>query len=92
MKQAFSYQMPGKWRRPEILLFLMAIAVPLSMSTWMALINNFVIEQAQFNGEKVGVLHSLREVPGFLAFTAVFVLLILKEQDKKKKLTQVIGS
>jgi len=44
------------------------------------LLNNFVVERAGFTGVEIGILQSLREVPGFLAFTTVFVLLILKEQ------------
>ncbi len=36
----------GGWRRPEVLLFLMAGAVPLSFATWQALLNNFAIERA----------------------------------------------
>ncbi|KPV96358.1 Major Facilitator Superfamily protein [Pseudoalteromonas sp. P1-9] len=51
-----------------------------TFSTWNALLNNFAIEAANFNGAKIGMLQSLREIPGFLAFTAVFVLLVLKEQ------------
>ena len=69
-----------KWRRPEVLLLLMAAAVPLSFATWQALLNNFAIEKAAFTGAEIGVLQSLREVPGFLAFAVVFVLLILREQ------------
>ncbi len=71
----------GGWRRADILLMLMAIAVPLSFSTWNSLINNFAIERAAFTGAEMGMLQSLREVPGFLAFTFVFVLLVLKEQS-----------
>jgi len=71
----------GRWRRTDILLMLMAIAVPLSFSTWNSLLNNFAIERAAFTGAEMGLLQSLREVPGFLAFTFVFVLLILKEQS-----------
>nr|WP_051201925.1 MFS transporter [Ferrimonas senticii] len=52
----------------------------LTFATWNALLNNFVVEVASFDGAQIGMLQSLREVPGFLAFTAVFVLLILKEQ------------
>ena len=52
----------------------------IGFATWMALLNNFVIEKAAFTGAEIGMLQSIREVPGFLAFTAVFVLLILKEQ------------
>ena len=69
-----------KWRRPEVLLLLMAAAVPLSFATWQALLNNFAIEKAAFTGAEIGILQSLREVPGFLAFAVVFVLLVLREQ------------
>ena len=54
--------------------------MPLVFSVWNALLNNFVVEKASFDGAQIGMLQSLREVPGFLAFTAVFVLLVLKEQ------------
>ncbi|MDP2697284.1 MFS transporter [Thalassospira sp.] len=68
------------WRNPEVLLIVMAAAMPLSFSTWMALLNNFSIEMAGFTGREIGILQSLREIPGFLAFTAIFVLLVLREQ------------
>ncbi|MBB3065188.1 MFS transporter [Limibacillus halophilus] len=67
-------------RSPESLLLLMGAAVPLSFAVWQALLNNFAIEKAAFTGAEIGILQSLREVPGFLAFTAVFVLLLLREQ------------
>ena len=57
-----------------------SIAIPLGFAAWTALLNNFVIERAAFTGVEIGILQSLREVPGFLAFTAVFVLLVLREQ------------
>ena len=66
--------------RPEILLLLMAGAVPLSFATWQALLNNFAIERAAFSGAEMGILQSLREVPGFIAFTVVFLLFLLREQ------------
>ncbi|MGE4647133.1 MAG: hypothetical protein AAEJ59_03630, partial [Arenicellales bacterium] len=66
---------------PEILLLLMAGAVPLSFATWQALLNNFAIERAAFTGIEIGVLQSLREIPGFLAFTVVFLLFLLREQS-----------
>lgn len=67
-------------QNPQILLLAMAFVMPLTFSVWNALLNNFVIEKAHFTGAEIGMLQSLREVPGFLAFTAVFVLLVLKEQ------------
>ncbi len=65
--------------RPEVLLLLMAGAVPLSFATWQALLNNFAIERVAFSGAEMGILQSLREVPGFLAFTVVFLLLLLRD-------------
>ena len=69
-----------KINKPEYLLILMAVAASLAFSVWQALLNNFAIEQAAFTGREIGILQSLRELPGFLAFMAVFVLLVLKEQ------------
>ena len=63
------------------LLVLMSIAMPLAFATWSVLLNNFAFERAAFNGSQIGNLQSLREVPGFLAFTAVFVLLVMREQS-----------
>lgn len=68
------------WRNPITLLVLMSVAMPLAFNTWSALLNNFAVEQAAFTGVEIGILQSLREVPGFLSFTVIFVLLILKEQ------------
>jgi predicted MFS family arabinose efflux permease len=66
--------------KPEYFLVLVAVAAALAFSVWQALLNNFAIEQAAFTGREIGILQSLRELPGFLAFMAVFVLLVLKEQ------------
>ena len=58
----------------------MAAGVPLSFATWTVLLNNFAIEYAAFTGAEIGLLQSLREVPGFLAFGVVFILLVMREQ------------
>lgn len=68
------------WRRPLTLLFLASIAVPIAFSTWLALLNNFVIEVAGFDGADIGLLHTVREIPGFLAIGVAAVLLIMREQ------------
>jgi hypothetical protein len=73
-------QTPSRWRTPITLLILMSVAMPLAFNTWSALLNNFAVEQAAFTGVEIGMLQSLREVPGFLSFTVIFVLLVIKEQ------------
>ena len=68
------------WRRPATLLILMAAAMPLAFATWSALLNNFVIEKAGFTGVEIGWLHTVREIPGFLAFGVIFVIIFMREQ------------
>ena len=64
----------------ERFLWLLSFAASMAFATWHTLLNNFAVEQAGFGGVQIGILQSLREVPGFLAFTTVFVLLLLREQ------------
>jgi hypothetical protein len=68
------------WRRPIGLLFVMAMAMPVAFATWSALLNNFVIEVAQFDGSDIGWLHSVREIPGFLAVGVIALLMFIREQ------------
>ena len=72
---------PNLIRSRENLLYLLAAAVPFSFVAWSALLNNFVVEVAKFDGEKIGMLQSIREIPGLLAFSIVFVLLIFRQQS-----------
>ncbi len=68
------------WRTPVNLLILMVAANAIAFSTWSALLNNFAIEGAAFTGKEIGILQSIREIPGFLAFTAVFMYFVWREQ------------
>ena len=68
------------WRRPRSLLFLMAAAMPIAFATWSALLNNFVIEVAQFDGSDIGWLHTVREIPGFLAIGVIALIIFIREQ------------
>jgi len=68
------------WRSPAAMLMVMAAAMWFSFAAWWALLNNFTVDVAGFTGKEIGILQSVREIPGFLAFTAIFVLLLLREQ------------
>jgi hypothetical protein len=68
------------WRRPVALLFLMALAMPIAFNTWSALLNNFVIEAANFDGSDIGLLHTVREIPGFLAVGVIAIIIFVREQ------------
>jgi hypothetical protein len=73
-------EIKNKLDKPEYFLILVTVAASLAFSVWQVLLNNFAIEQAAFTGREIGILQSLREVPGFLAFMVIFVLLVLREQ------------
>lgn len=67
-------------KKAKLALIYMAIIMALVFSVWQVMLNNFTVEKAGFSGFDIGSLQSVREIPGFLAFTAVFVLIILREQ------------
>jgi hypothetical protein len=58
----------------------MAVAMPLAFNTWSALLNNFVVEAAQFDGADIGLLHTVREIPGFLAVGVIAIIIFVREQ------------
>lgn len=72
-------RLPG-WQRPVALLFLMAAAMPVAFATWSALLNNFVIDVAGFDGSDIGWLHTVREIPGLLAVGVIALILLMHEQ------------
>ena len=94
MKEDFSisnaYNLP-KWRRPEALLILMAVALPLAFSVWSALLNNFVVEVIRFDGLDIGVLHTIREIPGFFAVGVISILLFVREQTLALSMLALLG-
>ncbi|MCF6234543.1 MAG: MFS transporter [Rhodobacteraceae bacterium] len=68
------------WRRPITYLFVTAMAMPIAFYTWFALLNNFVVEVAAFDGADIGLLHTVREIPGFLAVGVIAIILFVREQ------------
>ena len=68
------------WRQPIALLFVMTAAMPISFAVWSALLNNFTIEMLGFDGSHIGWLHSIREIPGFLAVGVIAIVIFMHEQ------------
>lgn len=57
----------------------LTIASVVGLQTWMILFNNFAVEVVSLDGQKVGTVQSIREIPGFLAMFAVYVMLVIRE-------------
>jgi len=49
------------------------------LQAWRTLFNNFVVEVAGLNGQQVGMIQSVREIPGLLALLAVWVIMFIEE-------------
>ena len=80
-KWLFYIQMETFLNNRKSLLFILAVGNTIAFATWQVLLNNFVVERAAFTGEEIGLLQSLREVPGFLAFTAIGILVFIRQQN-----------
>ncbi|HCW94208.1 MAG TPA: MFS transporter, partial [Flexistipes sinusarabici] len=50
-----------------IFLMILTIAAFSGLQGWRTIFNNFAVETAHLNGFNIGVIQSVREVPGFLA-------------------------
>jgi len=60
-------------------LAVLSIASAVGLQTWRTLFNNFAVEVVHLGGNHVGVIQSIREIPGFLALLAIFIIIFIKE-------------
>jgi len=60
-------------------LVVLTISSTAGLQTWTTLFNNFAVDVAGLQGNHVGMIQSIREIPGFLALLAVYVMLVIRE-------------
>jgi len=60
-------------------LAVLTIASTMGLEAWLTLFNNFAVEVAALEGNHIGVIQSVREIPGFLSLLVIFVLLVIRE-------------
>lgn len=60
-------------------LTVLTIASMAGLQTWRTLFNNFAVDAAGLNGYHVGIIQAVREIPGFLALLAIFVIRLIPE-------------
>jgi len=58
---------------------ILTISSALGLQVWMLLFNNYAVEVVGLAGKHIGGLQSIREIPGFLALLAVYVIRIIQE-------------
>lgn len=72
-------------------LIVQTTASVVGLQCWQILFNNFAVEAAGLNGLQIGVLGSVREIPGFLALLAVFIMLVIREHRLSSLSIVVLG-
>jgi len=60
-------------------LVMLVMASAIGYQGWQTLFNNFAVDTIGLNSLQVGAIQSVKEIPGFLTFFAVFILLIVAE-------------
>ncbi|MFH2059065.1 MAG: MFS transporter [Pseudomonadota bacterium] len=72
--------MPSYKRDPMFLyLIVLTICSTAGLQCWRTLFDNFSVNVVGLDGQHIGVLQSVREIPGFLALLVTYVILIIKE-------------
>ncbi len=60
-------------------LLLLALVSVAGLQAWRTLFNNFAVDEVLLDGLDVGAIQAVRELPGFLTFLVVYVLLLFRE-------------
>lgn len=60
-------------------------------SIWMAVFNNFAVEHIGVRPEQIGLIQSLREIPGLLGFTFAMLALVVPEMRIMGLSTIILG-
>ena len=66
-------------RRMYIYLLVMTVAVAAGFQAWRTLYNNFAVDIVGLTGQQIGIIQSVREIPGFLALLVIYLLLFISE-------------
>lgn len=60
-------------------LVVLTIASTVGLQAWTTLFNNYAVEVVRLDGDGIGIVQSIREIPGFLALLAIFVIRLIPE-------------
>jgi hypothetical protein len=72
-------------------LMVLTISSAIGLQAWRTLFDNFAVRIVGLNGDHVGIIQSVREIPGFLALLAVFVIMLIKEHRLSALSVLILG-
>lgn len=82
------------YKKDSMYYFLIALTVctTAGFQTWSILFDNFVVNTVGLEGYHMGILQSVREIPGFLALLVIFILMVLKEHKLSVLSVMTLGA
>ena len=84
-------EVPDRQRPMLRFLLVLSVASMIGLQGWRTLLNNFAVEWAGLDGNHMGVIQSVREIPGFLALLAVWVMLLIREHRLSALSVMILG-
>jgi len=72
-------------------LMVLTIASMAGLQTWRTLFNNFAVEVGHLQGSHIGIIQGVREIPGFLALLAIYLLRIIPEHKLSALSIMILG-
>lgn len=85
--------MSEQYTKRKMYFFLLVLVAGscISFQGWRTLLNNFGVEVVGLDGLGMGVVQSVREVPGFLSLLAIYVIMIISEHRLAALSVAVVG-
>ena len=60
-------------------LMVLTISSSIGLQAWRTLFDNFAVRVVGLDGNHIGMIQSVREIPGFLVLLTIFVIMLIKE-------------
>jgi len=81
VSKAYLAPVTNDYSKRGMYLFLLVLAAgsAVAFQGWRTLLNNFAVDVAGLDGLNMGIVQSVREVPGFLSLLAIYAILIVRE-------------
>ncbi|WP_136806162.1 MFS transporter [Desulfosediminicola flagellatus] len=72
-------------------LMILTICASSGLHVWRTLFDNFAIHAIGLDGHHIGILQSIREIPGFLSLLVVYILLFIREHKLSALAVLILG-
>ena len=78
-------------RKMYLYLMVLTICSTAGLHVWRTLFDNFAVHVVHLSGAHVGIIQSVREIPGFLSLLVIYVLLIIREHKLSALSVLILG-